>query len=392
MQIPPQDATDSWPSNGKSHRFGFPTVPGDVDPLALIAAVGKNSGSETDHVYVLGFGLAAEQLFDSFKRGGNEGMSSALYVDALIYPLGFCMRHYLELALKAATRECRELRGKESKLDFRHGLNHLWPAFAEACKEDRRLSEYPARLAPLTQAIDEVDPSGQAFRYRADVKGNVHLGETAVIPIQRAERTFRELRKVLDELFNELEALTWEYSFRTFTDDLSRADLVEIAATIKAAYRPDDKTWMKRLREQVKQQYGLTNTQFDRGDKLISETAFLSWRAGIERPITEITEETISCLYFALAAPPEDDFLSDDEWAGLRGIAEVMRAVGAPEDYPRFVAHALGGSHRFDRVDTARAITRRPDLFVNALRRMGQPTLVAAWIKHWGWGKEQHRR
>lgn len=375
------------------HRFGFQRLPGDVGPMDLIAAVGTNSGTESDHAYVFGFGLAAEQLFDALKRTsirrGTDAVVPAVYIDALIYPLGFCMRHYLELALKAGTRDCRALRGKSTKPDFWHSLREIWPSFVEACNEDRRLGSFAGRLAPLVEAIDEVDPSGQAFRYRADLHGVVHMGNTAVIPVRKAEKTFRELRGVLDEFFDKLEELGWEYSFQTYTRKLSRADLIVIADAIKTSYRPDDKSWMKQLRGRIKQRYDLTNSEFDEADALISATSFLSWRAGIERPLSEISTQTIALLYFALAAFPEENLLSDAEWAGLRGIVEVMRPVGAPEDYPRVTSWHLEHLDRFDRADTARSVMRRPDFFLSALQRMGQPTLVATWRDHWGWGQDE---
>jgi len=75
--------------------------------------------------------------------------------------------------------------------------------------------------------------------------------------------------------------------------------------------------------------------------------------------------------------------LSVGEWAGLTGLVAVMRLTGAVGDYASAVAQALEENSSCFRADTARAILRKPDSFIGALRRMGQPTLLAAWEEHW---------
>lgn len=373
----------------QEHRLAFGALPRGLDTFELLAAVGRNTGNESDHAYVMGYGLAAEQLFAVLNAGASSRLRrktdqvAATYVDALVYPLGFCVRHYLELALKSATREMHGLRLKSVKSDYRHGLRAIWPAFDSACAVDRRLRQFGPTLKPLVEAVASVDPTGQTFRYRANLAGHVHLEETAVIHIRSMQRTFSALRSVLDELFDELEALSWEYSFGTYTDKLSRSDLIDIAHAIGSAYDPSDKGWMKDLRASVKQKYSLSNSEFDEADKLIEERPFLSYLSGRELPLKEVTSETMGMLLIALVAAPEDDLLSELEWAGLRGIVEVMRAVGAAEDYAPTVSRYLIEGSWVDKADIARSILRHPAECARALRKLGQPGLASSFLAAW---------
>lgn len=366
-------------------RFG--ALPRGLDTDDLLAAVGNNTGNDSGHGYAFGHALAADLLFKALGRGHGgsrkDSQGSGVYVDALIFPLGYCIRHFVELSLKSAIRDAHGLRGESVRINKSHRLVDIWRDFERACSHDRRLLRHLTVLKPLVDSVHAVDPTGQAFRYHVSASGHVHLGDTAVIHLRSLEKTFVALRRALDELDNKLDFLAEEYFTGTFTAKLSRADLISIAESIRLAYDPADRGWMTRFRKKVREEYGLTGSEFAEADSLIESHPFLSYRSGVERPLKELTSETMTVLMWALVAIPEDDLLSQAEWAGLAGVADVIRPLGYPEFYAWEVDRYLQRDGRISRSDVARFITKRPEAFVQALKRLGQPTLADAFMTAW---------
>lgn len=368
-------------------RVMFGALPHGVDTVDLLAVVGRNTGSDSDYGYVFGHGLAAELLFRSLGRGhgGSRKSSygSSAYVDALIYPLCYCIRHYVELSLKDATNRIRRLRGEATLPNRDHHLRRIWTQFAQTCQRDRRLPAFAVLLMPLVDAVAAVDPTGQAFRYRSSLSGDVHHNETVVVHLRSTERTFKALRSALEDLDSALQHLEWEYHLGTYTSELSRADLVAIAQMIKGAFDPKDKGWMNAIKARVKQEFDLSNSEFDSADHLIENNRFLSNVSGIEHPLTAVTCQTISILPWAIAALPTDDLLSEQEWIGLSGIVCVMFPGAACEDYDWELQRIAEDGGYVDKGHVGRRITRDPDRFIRALQRLGQPTLGSVFADVW---------
>lgn len=373
--------------NDLKNRIAFGALPRGADTADLLAAVGRNTGGSSDYGYVFGYGLAAELLFHSLGRGhgGSRPKShgSSAYVDALIYPLCYCIRHYFELSLKDAINRIRKLRGGAAAPKSDHRLQNIWVQFAQTCQQDRRLPPIADVLRPLVDAVAAVDPTGQAFRYRSSLQGDLHHNETVVIHVRSTEKTFKALRRALEHLDGTLEHLEWEYHLGTFTSRLSRADLVEIAKAIKDAFDPADKGWMNKIREEMKQRFKLSNSEFDAADKLIETNRFLSSVSGVERPLMEVDVQTISILLLAVAALPDDDLLSHREWSGLAGIVSVMNPFAACEDYDWELQRIADDGGFIDKGYLGRKITHDPGRFLSALHKLGQSTLGAAFAEVW---------
>lgn len=368
----------------KQNRLEFGALPTGVDTYDVLAAVGKNTGNRSDYAHVLGYRVAVEILLEALCGGSADGKHSTAraFADGLVYPLGYCIRHYVELALKAAIKDIEALRNKKAQPNSGHRLQELWPAFQSASKSDRRLSPFLKRLRPLVRAVAAVDPTGQAFRYREDLDGRVHLKQTAVIHIQSTQKLFLELRAALSELEYQIEDLGNEYFGMTFTDKLSRADLIDIARRQRAAHNPKDRGWMKVFSGSIKKRYGLSNAEFAAAADMIGKRPFLSFIAGQEKPLAELTPRTMSILMLGLLVFEDFDMFTRTEWAGLRGVLEVMRPVCGPEDYDGAVRRYRYG-RKAAKSDIARDILCRPEDFLAALRRLGQPTLADAFEEAW---------
>jgi len=119
-------------------------------------------------LYASGYLLAADRLVDSWCGLAHE--------DALIYPVFFLYRHYLELELKGATSlflnwlyegtpEAKER--MLGKLVENHRIRDLWSTLRSLAPAmvDKMEVEATAAFESLVQEIDDHDSNGQAARY-----------------------------------------------------------------------------------------------------------------------------------------------------------------------------------------------------------------------------------
>jgi hypothetical protein len=117
------------------------------------------------------FKRAADCLVDHLANGGTCGAGPP---DGLLVPVGYLYRHALELELKIAlklavranaipcgpTRTEHRLRVLWSLL--RPAIERVWPTLE---------GEVMARQEALIADLDQMDPTGQNFRYARDTKG-----------------------------------------------------------------------------------------------------------------------------------------------------------------------------------------------------------------------------
>lgn len=345
----------------------------------LIAAVGKNTGSTSDHAYVVGFGLGVDLLLRAMREGGPGSSEAVAYVDGLIYPVGYCARHYIELFMKSAATTIHGLRRKKSKSSDVHDLLAIWKMFAELCKQDRRLHPYAHRLKPLIRTFAKLDRTGQAFRYRVDLKNRLHLKEVGVINIETFAESFYVLKEIVDDFTGVMEVLEWEYGCGTFTDKLSRADLFDIAKQFAEAYAGGRPGWMNKIKKTVMKRYHLTNSEFEQAEGKIEQHRKLSLIIGVEKKLDEVTPETMGALAIVMAIEEDWDLLSNLEWAGLRGIIEAMGPTGCCEGYEPMLRKCKRKLVIPSPPDIVRSIKRNPSQFSKALEKLGQPTLVDAF-------------
>ena len=98
-----RDWVESFPKRGD--RVFVPSASGAyIDPFGLIdpARPGERSSFGRWELYADGFREAADRLVGSLDAGEMNSPPGA----ALIYPILFCYRHFLELQLKALVLTC----------------------------------------------------------------------------------------------------------------------------------------------------------------------------------------------------------------------------------------------------------------------------------------------
>lgn len=144
-------------------------------------------------LYAEGYKQAADLLIEHIKeRRTNQ--------DALVYPIVFLYRQYIELRLKVLIRDGNQLHEIPENFPKHHKIDELW-------KQCRRILEQVWPEGPLEDldAVEECiyqfsekDPSSMAFRYPADKKGSPSLPGLRYINLRNLAEVMSRLASLLD--------------------------------------------------------------------------------------------------------------------------------------------------------------------------------------------------
>lgn len=348
---------------------------GAADLSGPIAAVGNNTGGSGEHAYVFGFAYAAQILLSALTR--RRTAPEFIPEDALIHPIAFNTRHFVELFLKDATKQIHGLRSRVVEIGEHHDIERLWPGFEEACRQDRRLRRFPEALREAVWSIAALDPTGQTFRYRRDRENAIHLADVAVISVRQFEASFSAMFALVKDLYDEIENLQWEYILGTYTDKLSRGDLIDIARRLGVAGRIG-KTALAEAQSLIRTEYSLSRTQYASARAQIDGSYFLSHLADNEKPLKELTVSSLGVIAFSLFEPDAAELLTDVEVAALWGILCVGDAVGDSEYYDPKVAGFQKHDTSTTTSDVLRTLRNQPPYLRRGLLRLGQAQLVEA--------------
>lgn len=369
----------SGPATWKADaRALFGALPRGVDSQGVIAAIGANTGTSGGYAYVIGFGYAARVLLRSLTRRVNSrDPDDFVPEDALIHPLAFCARHFVELFLKDIPREIYGLRGQSFQPEEHHSIDKLWDPFEVACGLDRRLRQFPGKLRDAVMAMSALDPTGQTFRYRNDKDNQMHLEDLAVIHVPEFEHTFMQLFDVVEDLYAELEGLRDEYSLGTYTDQLSRADLDEIARRIGEAAR-EGKQALKIAQSSIQTDFSLSRSQYAQARERIAGHYGLSSLAGKDRPLKELSADTLAVAVNAIFENEAAKLLERSDVAALWGVLCAGDHRGAAEYYDIEGQAFLANTIPTDRADVLRRLRNKPTHLRRGLSRLGQTALIQA--------------
>jgi hypothetical protein len=235
-----------------------------AEPTWANACVGDN-GQPDYFDYAQGFSSAANLLIKAVLT--ERGLKYS--PDIFIYPICFNMRHSVELRLKGLIENLRKFPGRKTELNSIeltsiHGIGKLWEHIVVAAAIiDSRFGLFVDDLNEYILDIEEVDPTGQTFRYPHDREDNKHLVDVSVINVYVLHCRFKSLEEKLDCLDSFCYELLREYSLGTFTTKFSRAQLLELALEV-----PPLSEWRSDVfvdfSLRVKEKYSLSNNDFSR--------------------------------------------------------------------------------------------------------------------------------
>jgi hypothetical protein len=238
------------------------------------ACVGNNGRPDSPE-YASGFLDAALSLGKTAIK--LDGESS---IDELIYPIAFNMRHGVEVWLKHFLQQLKSIRtnklieplisGETEKiitdddLTKTHNINVFWNWFKfNSENRDARFTDINDSLNEYITDIGEIDPTGQTFRYPYNTESQKHLVNTPVINLLNLTKRIGELKELIEELHYFVISTIEEYATKTYTKDLSRAQVAYISTQL-----PMRIDWSKPEFDEIK---GRLKSELSIGSKEYSE-------------------------------------------------------------------------------------------------------------------------
>ena len=131
------------------------------------------------------------------------------YQDALIYPIVFLYRQYLQLAIKDLIRCGNKLLDICETFPKTHNINQLWNACSKLLSRispgdsENEIKE----ISRLLEQFCKVDPTSEAFRYPEDKNGNPSLPGIKHINIRNMSEVINKISVILEGA----DALIYEY-------------------------------------------------------------------------------------------------------------------------------------------------------------------------------------
>ena len=157
-------------------------------------------------LYATGYKVSGDLLVDHVIRNQDSPRH------ALVFPVIFLYRQYLEIRMKDIIIAGSELIGTSGDFPGNHRLDELW----RKCRpllEGRVDSTDLDMSEKYIQEFSDKDPTSQAFRYPNDRKGNLSLPENIidnVINLRRFREVMGKIAAILDGASDDIYQLLQE--------------------------------------------------------------------------------------------------------------------------------------------------------------------------------------
>jgi hypothetical protein len=356
----------------------------DFDNPHQNAIVGAHWIGDLNYAYREGFMQATLALLAAasaeFYFDPDTGEPSLVFVDALVYPICFNARHFIELFLKDSIRAVSALGTNATQVGVMatHDLTELWADFAAAIARDSRLRELGMPLEEVFKDIADVDNTGMTFRYSHDLDENVHLPGLEHISLGVLGDRLRGMFKQAEEFSICVTILQQEYAQSTFTGKLHRGNIEAIARRL-----PLHKKWaeeLKPVKKEICDQLGLSSNDFCKALVLIKRHREFSSLIGLELPLAELPVDVFTRLARVHAGEAAHDVITKGEWLSLDAVMEISRLNSYSEEYDSYLKHISGPDYEgpFDPAHLARNAYARNQRLHGGLVKLGQQTLLAA--------------
>ena len=240
-----------------------------AEPTWANACVGNN-GNPDYWTYAKGYSQAAKLLI----KAVIDDKGKHCFVDEFIYPVCFNMRHSVELRLKGAIQQLQQIaviRGTSLQFDLNasHDIGKIWDLFStQSTTMDNRYLPINNKIEPIILDIAQVDPTGQTFRYAINRESQKHLINIYIINFINLHNKFSLLEDGLDSLQYFGEFLIDEYHCHTFTRNLSRHQIWEIAKKLPPKNRWTDDSFDD-IRNSLKKKYSISGKELSTAINLI---------------------------------------------------------------------------------------------------------------------------
>ena len=154
-------------------------------------------------MYAEGYLEAAKLVSRAAVKKGSK-----LTIDAVLWPMVFLWRHYLELRLKELIVSAADLSGGRTPRVMTHDLGMLWRTAKELLTKTVTISAAELRVADAVfSEFASSDALSEAFRYPTDKKGQRLAMSRSQINLRRVKITMEALSRILEDVSIEISVL-----------------------------------------------------------------------------------------------------------------------------------------------------------------------------------------
>jgi len=365
------------------------------------ACVGENTGAvENTPIYADGFEKATEVLLVSLglapPPGARSTWARGRIEDLMVYPICYCARHHVELAIKHMLplawrafrlRSPNDRKGiSKPEIGTKHSIKFYWRMLNEICEAtDDRLKDLAGALEPYIQDFESVDATGQVFRYATDSDDDeLHLQALDHIDLAYFAEGYAELGKILEDLRYALMTVEVEAACGSFAGPSGRETLRKIADEL-----PDISSWgdgtFNDTKERIRAKFSLSSNALSSAINRIKIARHLSHSIGKEIPIEGLDRGVFESLHSAYSGDSASAVaLSEAECSALYAVLQVGLPVVMPEEFDSYLIprpDTEEAAHQYDLERDPRYLARKfakaPDRILASLQKLGQPTLLA---------------
>lgn len=354
----------------------------------LNACVGNNTATDNRYSYMLGFSQAVTALVSSIKEQNpfeyELKNNFSPFLDTIIYPIGFCARHHIELFIKNHIEKISYIKAHKNynfESGSEHDLDILWKKLLMLCSEkDSRLYHYAKPIEQYVYDFHNIDETGQTFRYPFDLKSRMHLEDISIINLEVFIKRYEEACSLMEEFYIHTDVIIREYRLGTYTSKLSRFEL-----SILADLLPPRDQWAENPRfDEIKREYaelkGISSNDFCKAINKITKNRELARKINIELPLEEFTMDTLNKINDIILTRKGKGALTELECRAISGIIEVSDKFSYVEAYDYEIIRLIPeGEYAADLEPgyLIRKINQNPLKFSIGLEKLNQITLLA---------------
>lgn len=127
--------------------------------------------------------------------------------DFLVYPIVFCYRHFIELALKAILNRMCKLQMIEQDFNKDHYVGSdkgNFKMFLDNCDKIYPGEQFPKDTINTIDKISKLDPDSYRFRYEKDIKDQPNFPNTLKINITQLYKEMKDVYMTLNGVIDQL--------------------------------------------------------------------------------------------------------------------------------------------------------------------------------------------
>ena len=274
-----------------------------ISPIMYRACVGNNSGVNVhsrDCSIIDGYKESVEILMQHVK-------DKTATVDTVVYPLLFCCRHSIELALKVLIKNFLVIYRRKydiktsdtmiediKKILKTHDILNLVDCLKKFMKVDVEIDKILNEMNPVLDSLDDYafDTDGDTFRYT--YKRNwtdTNLEDIGLIDLGIFYEKYKIISKSFDYLINNFCTYLNDLYHKTFTTKLNRNQIEEISKKLPpvALWKSDE---FDRTLNTICNEYAISKTDLSKAIDLIKSHYLFCNNIGLERKFKTISEPT----------------------------------------------------------------------------------------------------